>query len=63
MIDEQRSANPLPWLATLIAAAWAVLIILHFASPAKPLPVESFPPPASPPAAPEVLNPEPGGVS
>ncbi len=61
MISEERSTLPLPWLAALIAAAWILLIVLRFASPAKPLPVESFPAPTPAPA--EMLNPGPAGIS
>ena len=59
MISEERSSLPLPWLAALVAAAWVLLIVWHFTSPADRLPVESIPAPT--PA--EILNPNPGGVS
>ena len=63
MISEHRSTAPLPWLAALLAASWAFLLVLQIASPARPLSVEALPAPASSPTPANDLNPDPAGVS
>ena len=40
MISEEKLAAPLPWLASLMAFVWLVLVALQIFMPAKPLAVE-----------------------
>ena len=47
MISEEKLTAPLPWLAGLTAFVWLALVALQIFIPAKPLPVEVPPAPAS----------------